>query len=229
MFIAPGCFELIVIAAVACVALFVVLGYLGEKKRREALAQWARENGWSFRPGRDRSIEDRFPHLDCLRQGSNRYAYNFMTRLGEAGSEWSFEYHYEATRRDSEGKKKTTHFYFSVVVVETSRAVSPITIRPEGFLDRVADFFGHNDIDFESSEFSKRFHVRSSDRNWAFRVIDQECMEYLLANARGYTIDVGYSSVAVHDDSVWGISEILDSLQLARRIEGMLPEAAESA
>ena len=42
-------------------------------------------------------------------------------------------------------------------------------------------FSASKEIEFESTEFSKEFHVKSPDRRWAFDVLSQATMEFLLA------------------------------------------------
>ncbi|MGA1224469.1 MAG: hypothetical protein ACO31E_07875, partial [Phycisphaerales bacterium] len=69
-----------------------------------------------------------------------------------------------------------------------------LTVRAEGFLDKLGAMIGFDDIDFESSEFSKRFHVKCSDRRFAFDLFEPRMMEYFLAStpptihARGGTL-----------------------------------------
>jgi len=45
----------------------------------------------------------------------------------------------------------------------------------------VTEFFGFDDIDFESAEFSRQFHVTAADKRWAYDIIHQRMMEYLMA------------------------------------------------
>ena len=152
-----------------------------ERERREALAAWAAREGFRFLPGRDPSFDERFPSFPSLRDGSNRYAYNVVQ--GKRGDRplHAFDYHYETHSTDGKGRRRTHHHHFSGVIVRTDLPLRPLAIRPEGFLDRLAEFVGIDDIDFESAEFSRRFHVKAPDRRWAYDVIHQDTMEFLLA------------------------------------------------
>ncbi len=87
----------------------------------------------------------------------------------------AFDYHYAT----GSGKNRTTH-RFSAVIVESPIPLEGLFIRPEGFFDRVSEFFGADDIDFESAEFSRAFYVKSPNKRWAYDVIHQRMMEYLL-------------------------------------------------
>jgi hypothetical protein len=66
------------------------------------------------------------------------------------------------------------------VIVDTGLPLHPLIIRPENFMDKVTQFLGFEDINFELNEFSNRFHVTSPERQWAFDVLHQATMEFLL-------------------------------------------------
>lgn len=93
---------------------------------------------------------------------------------------WAFHYHYETTSTDSDGNRKTHHHTLSAVVVHSGMALKPLLIRREGMWDKVTSAFGFDDIDFESAEFSRAFFVKSPDRKWAYDVINQNNMEFLM-------------------------------------------------
>ena len=48
----------------------------------------------------------------------------------------------------------------------------------------MSEFFGFDDIDFESAEFSKKFFVKAKDKRWAYDVIHTRAMELLLGSPR---------------------------------------------
>jgi hypothetical protein len=165
-------FFFFIFAAVVIVVL-AVLGYQQAKKRRMALEAWAASRGLSFDPSNDSGMDDRYPAFNCLREGDNRYAYNVMR--GQAGGHGvtAFDYHYETHSTDSKGERSTTNHHFSAVIVATGLPLKPLVIREEGFFDKVGAFLGFDDINFESTEFSREFYVKSPDRRWAFDVIHQ--------------------------------------------------------
>jgi hypothetical protein len=95
-----------------------------------------------------------------------------------------FDYHYETYSRDSKGRRQTHHHHFSGVILTSPIPLKPLYIRPEGFFDKITEFFGADDIDFESAEFSRKFYVKSPDRRWAYDVIHTRMMEFLLEQPR---------------------------------------------
>lgn len=175
---------LFIILAVAAFAAFAWYQYHAAQKRRQELAALAARYGWMFQAAKDWSLDERFADFRCLRQGSNRYAYNMLHGQFEGRAICGFDYHYETYSTDSKGNRQTHHHYFSAIVLDTQLPLKPLVIRPEGFFDKISEFFGLDDIDFESNQFSNQFHVTSPDRRWAFDVLHQETMEFLLGAPR---------------------------------------------
>ena len=89
-----------------------------EKQRRLDRRAARGHNGLRFTETRDGSMDDRYPVFTCLRQGSNRYAYNVMHGRAEGRDACCFDYHYETYSTDSKGQRQTHHHHFSAVVLE---------------------------------------------------------------------------------------------------------------
>lgn len=216
---------LLFVGIIALIVVAIVAGSAAAKKRRQALAAWAAAHNLAFSEARDSAMDERFPLLGCLREGSDRYAHNICRGAIRAdradswgeGDLWAFDYHYETHSTDSKGRRTTHHHRFSVLLLQTALPLKPLHIRPEHFFDKVGEFFGADDIDFESAEFSRRFCVRSPDRRWAFDVITQEMMEFLLgARSAGgrFTISIENGRVAVYDNSTFSPPEFEAALRL---------------
>ena len=174
------------------ILLFVVFGLLvvgliacssyASRKRQQALVAWAAAHDLAFSADQDGSVEDRFPAFSCLRAGDgSRYAYNRMQGKWGERPLLAFDYHYVTHSTNSKGHRSTHHHHFSAVILFSSVPLKPLSIRSENFLDKVGAFFGHEDINFESAEFSRRFYVKAPDRKWAYDVIHQRTMEFLLS------------------------------------------------
>lgn len=174
-------FIVLVLVAFAAIAIYQ---YHRAQQRKQELFELAVSRGWTFEPAKLRDMQHRFDAFSCLQRGSNRYAYNVLEGSHEGRSICGFDYHYETYSTNSKGRRRTEHHYFSAIVLETDLPLKPLVIRPEGLLDKISEFFGRDDIDFESNQFSRQFHVTSPDRRWAFDVIHQETMEFLLAAPR---------------------------------------------
>lgn len=125
-------------------------------------------------------MDHHWPTFAGLRRGDSRYAYNIMRGSWQQRDMIGFDYHYQTCTTDNKGRRQTHHHYFSAVIITSSIPLKPLLIRPEGFFDKMTEFFGADDIDFESAEFSRKFFVKSPDRRWAFDVLHARTMEFLL-------------------------------------------------
>jgi hypothetical protein len=194
-------------------------------KRRKELAEWARLNEFSFLPAEDYSIGFRYQFFKCLQRGDNRYGYNIMEGISGKRVVCAFDYHYETHSSDSKGNRQTHHHHFSAVVVEAGLPLKPLFIRPEGFLDKVTEFVGFEDIDFESAEFSKRFFVKSPDRRWAYDVLHQATMELMLCYPR-FIIDFQVSQVMAYwDNKTFSLGDFGSALKVVTGILDGLPDS----
>jgi hypothetical protein len=167
------------ILAVLAVGALVAIAWWLRARRRKALMAWASAHGLAYDGGRDSSFDDRHRSFGCLRRGHSRYAYNLMTGKWDGRAIEAFDYRYVT----GHGKNRSTH-HFSAVIVRSEIPLRPLRIRPEGLFDRVTEFFGVDDIDFESAEFSRQFHVKSADKRWAYDVLHQRTMAFLLSMPR---------------------------------------------
>jgi hypothetical protein len=180
--------ELLILLIPLFLIAFGIMAYVGHlqaKQRRQELMQVADELNWMFDPTYRSDWHSRFSQFDCFTRGHSRAAFNLMrgtvaiegrSFLGTMG-----DYTYKVT--SGSGKNRSTKtYYISFLLLELPfRGVPHMAVRPEGIFDSFSAFMGFDDIDFESEEFSRRFHVKSSDKRFAYDVIDPRMMEFLLA------------------------------------------------
>lgn len=172
----------IIVVLIALVVLGAIFAARAAAQRRNALAELAARLGLAFDPEKDRTVPTRFPFLDRLRQGSDRYAFNRLSGHYGGHEVLVFDYHYETESHDSKGGTQTDHHYFSFFMLFLPRSFPELTIVREGWGSKLAQALGYADIDFESAEFSRKFCVRSKDKRFAYDVCHPRLMEYLLAN-----------------------------------------------
>ena len=179
---------LIVLLVIGGIALAIWFG----RKRRKELTAWAASKGLSFSHLKDRTFDDRYHEFGCLRRGHSRYAQNVATGTWGSRQVTCFDYHYAT------GSGKSRHdYHFSGVLVRSDVRLQPLRIRPEGIFDKVTEFFGVDDIDFESGEFSRAFHVKAAEKRWAYDVLHVRTMEFLLGMPR---MSIQFDD---HDVMVW--------------------------
>jgi len=170
---------LIVLFFAAVVGIIVLFVHMFSLERRKKIAAYAKSKGLHFSPDKDKKIDARYSSFKCLRRGHSRYAYNIMRGKRDGRDLTAFDYHYVT------GHGKSRRVYnFSALIIQSPLPLKPLYLRPENIFDRVTDFFGFDDIDFESAEFSRKFYVKSPEKRWAYHVIHQRMMVYLMESPR---------------------------------------------
>ncbi len=179
-----GIFVLLIIIA-------AFFAWRSEEKRRAALRAWSKRQGWSLLDHSVRGWHVDYPGIKLFKQGHGQEGDNIITGhfRGRPVTLLDFEYTTQS------GKSRTTHRY-GVTILATDFSTVPLQIRREYFFDKVGEFLGAGDIDFESVEFSKKFHVKSSDRKWAYDIIHNQMMEYLL-KAPDFSIEFGFGEIVI--------------------------------
>ncbi len=206
------------VAAALLIALGVKAAIEAEKRRKRRIVdmgELAASRGLSFTTARDTGHDEHYPHFELFRQGFDRYAYNTMA--GEVELDMmrlrckagDFHYKTRETYTTSSGKGHTTRtrivpHHFSYLIMELPfEGVPDMLIRREGLFDKLASAFGHNDIDFESAEFSRRYFVRCPSRKFAYDIIHPRMIEFLLASAPGL-VDMENGRICLCDaHEVW--------------------------
>jgi hypothetical protein len=210
---------MLIIAAVVAVAIRTYISWQVTKDRREKeLREWAQSRGFAY-SATEALMKFRCQPFECLQKGDYCHYSNVMEGTFSNRPVRAFDYHYETHSSDG----VNTHHYFSGVVMETGIPLLPLSIRPEGFFDKVTEFVGLEDIDFESAEFSQRFRVKSPDRRWAYDVVHQRTMELMLAHP-DFLIDFHGSQVmAYYHDRMFSLGEFESALKVVAGIADYLP------
>ncbi|HUT23082.1 MAG TPA: hypothetical protein VM492_01930 [Sumerlaeia bacterium] len=216
----PG--PVIALIVVVVVGFIVLSAYLAAK-RRKALTAWAKSKGLRFSADKDRGMDERFSGFKCLRQGSNRYACNVMQGDWSGREITAFDFHYETHSTDSKGRRQTRHHRFSAVILESELPLKPLFIRAESIFDKLTEFFGFDDIDFESAEFSRKFYVKAEDRRWAYDVIHARTMQFLL-DSPAFTIQLDGRHAIAHRSSTFGVDEFQGAADVVRGILDRFPD-----
>jgi hypothetical protein len=207
-------------------AVVIVLAFLVSRhfdaKRRKTILDWARSHRLTFSEAKDHRFCNRYPEYLFLQQGENYYAHNTLTGLWNGRPFLGFDYHYETHSHNSKGGRQTQHHFFSAVVIPSDIILNPLTLRPEGVFDKITEFFGYDDIDFESAEFSRRFYVTSTDKRWAYDVIHPRMMEFLLAAPR-FNIQFGFKSVIAYKNSRFSTEDYAAAADLISGILDRFP------
>lgn len=223
--------EIFFIIVPVFIVLFIALAVYShkkEKERRERLQGCADAFGLYYEPDKVRGFDNQHPDFNFLRRGSNRYAHNILSGEWQGRDVTVFDYHYETHSTDSKGRRTTHHHRFSAAMVRAEFRLQSMAIRPEGIFDRVKAAFGWDDIDFESAEFSKRFHVSAKDRRWAYDVLPAQTMELLLDNPSRELYFEG-NILAVRSNKSLEPVEVEGLLDIASGVLNGIPQFARQA
>ena len=122
---------------------------------------------------------------EIFQRGKDRRPYNTLVgNLSVGGHEcevWAGDWKYETTSGSGKNRKTHTH-RFSYFMLALPYPSVKTTIRPEGFFDRIGEFVGIDDIDFESDAFSRAFHVTGDDKRFAYDLCHPRMIELLMAH-----------------------------------------------
>ncbi len=211
-------FEAFIPILIICIVVVVIIFAIIESQRRQKeLRAWAEANGLQFSEQSNYRVDDQLP-FKCLKQGHSRVGYYFISGEYKNYGLYVFDYRYKT----GSGKHQQTH-RLTVVAVDSYLPLKPLFIRREHFFDKVGEFVGFDDIDFEWKEFSDAYFVKSSDKKWAYDVIHQEMMDYLMLIPK-YEIQFGGPMIAVWNSRVLAVDEIEITIDVVHGILKRFPD-----
>lgn len=174
-----------------------------EAQRRAAYAVLAAKYGLQYRIRPPVDLGRLFPSFSCFDEGHSRRVNHLLDgRIRTAGGhevevlagEWRF-----LITTNSGRSQSTTEYRFGFVILGPGAGRWPgLQIRRENLLDRLAGALGWDDIDFESAEFSRRFHVKSADKRFAYDLLDPQMIELFLIADSIPQVDLGGEHACLH-------------------------------
>ena len=175
----------IVIGVVALLVFAFIHGAKKERERREAMRAYAAQQGMRFTE-RDDGLAGRMAAFPPFVIGHSRIGLNLLegdaTLGGVRMTYLAGDYQYKVTTSNGKSTQTTVYNMSFIAVAPVLAMGEELTVREEGMFDKLGALLGFDDIDFESSEFSKRFHVKCSDRRFAFDLFDPRMMEFFLGS-----------------------------------------------
>jgi hypothetical protein len=214
---------LVVIILIA-VAAIGVYAYISSRRRKQELAALAAAWGFTWVDDDPFDIEHRYDSFSAISRGHSRHAYNVFHGRRNGREIVCFDYRY----RTGSGKHQSTH-HLSGALIRHGYPFPYLRIRPEGLFDRVAEFVGFDDIDFESAEFSRAFHVKSADRKFAFDVLHPRAMEYMLSLPCRFSMEFQGGTMLISDDSTWDPREFEGAIAQVEGLLDLMPEFLRKA
>ena len=210
-------------AFIALAAALIVFGILRARRRREAMARLAAELGFEYYPDDPWSLEDKYAMFELFGRGHSRKAANVICGEVDGRAVVAFDYRYTT----GSGKNKSTHSYQALVMGLPILAAG-LRMRTETVFDRLASWVGWDDIDFESDEFSRRYHVASEDRRFAYDIFHARLIEYLLACGQAPGLEMK-GPLMVLFESQGDAANVRRLFEIGREIVASIPDYVRSA
>ncbi len=207
-----------IIVILAAIAVFGIFVWRKEQQRRQALLAWAAARRWRFQRKGLPDLRSRFPGLKILDRGHSRSNGNVITGTVDGREVLCLDYKYVT----GSGKNRSTHSV-GMVIMDCGFPTIPLLIRREHVFDKVGEFLGADDIDFESVEFSRRFYVKSNDRKWAYDIIHSRTMDYLM-QAPALNIEFGMGAIAVYRSGYNNPAQHEEALKVASTMLDLIPD-----
>ncbi len=202
----------------AAIAAFGIYSWRKDQQRKQALQEWAAGRRWRYAAKGLRDLRTRFAGLKILDRGHSRGSGNAITGNLDGHEAICLDYKYVT----GSGKNRTTH-RIGMVILDCGFPTIPLLIRREHAFDKVGEFLGADDIDFESGEFSRKFYVKSNDRKWAYDIIHGRTMDYLM-QAPAVSIEFGMGEIAVYRNGYNDPARHEEALAVARRMLDLIPD-----
>ncbi|MGB2754447.1 MAG: hypothetical protein WBD75_04885 [Phycisphaerae bacterium] len=210
-------------AFAALAVVFVVFAILKARRRREAMARLAKELGFEYYPDDPWNLEDKYAMFELFGRGHSRKASNVICGEIDGRAVVAFDYQYKT----GSGKNKSTHSC-QAVVMGLPIVAAGLRMRSESLFDRVASWVGYDDIDFESDEFSRRYHVACGDRRFAYDILHARLIDYLLGCGSVPNLEM-QGPLMVLFESQGDAANVRRLLETGREIVASIPDYVRSA
>jgi hypothetical protein len=216
---------LVFVGIAVLIGVAVWWAWYAKKKRREALANAAKQLGLQY--AQDDPLGTLGLPFALLTKGDGRGVENVMWGSWQGLDVREFDYWYYEESRDSEGRTSRSYYRFSCAVTEIAAACSAITIGRESWFSRIADNLGFRDVEFELEEFNRAFQVKCQDRKFANDLIDQRMMQWLLQAGDDWNFEMAGPYVMAFSKRR-GPAELVPLLGTLRAFKDQVPRVVYS-
>lgn len=171
---------LFVIAAVIAAAYFYYT-FVMNKKRRAAFQAFVAQRGWNYAERDDKLVG--LSARDPFGEGFGRRAEHVITGQFRGRPMVAFEYIYKTEEGSGDNRRTVTHHY-TVVNVKTPADRPLLQVGREGIGSKILGAVGKKDLQLESEEFNKRFHIKCENDKFAYDVLHPRTMQWMLEDPR---------------------------------------------
>jgi hypothetical protein len=211
----PGAIVALVIAVVAAV---LIHNFVAARMRREALQRLADTKRMRFYRRDPFKVPAIYGYMRLCSKGHAKSASNVIAGETAYGELRYFDYKY------TEGRGDKAHTYRkSACGLNPPYYFTRLLVRPENFLDKAAGMLGFEDIDLDNAEFNRKFYVSCDDKKFAYDVLNQRAMEFLLARP-GITMEMAPHCILFSYDSRLSPDGVAALIGTAEQFCALLPD-----
>jgi len=201
------------------VVVVIVFGILRAQKRRQEMQALAQAWGFAYYADDPWDLPAWYSGLDLFTHGHSKKASNVLSGEVDGRTVVAFDYRYTT----GSGKNRSTHHFQAVVYLLPIRAPR-LRLRQENVLDRMASWVGWDDLDFESDEFSRRYHVACDDRRFAYDIFHARLIEYLLECRQSPDMEMNGLFLIVYDSGSGEVANFERLRTIGRTVVAMIPD-----
>jgi len=167
------------ILLIGLVFFVVYFSHLYEKKRTKELELVANKFGFLFsKTSSDHAIKD-FKNFELFSKGHSKTIKNKIWTQDKFRDVSIFEYSYTT----GGGKNSSIHQQTVLTIKSNDLNAPNFKLKPEKITDKIVDFFGHHDIDFEMFlYFSKKYLLKGKDEENIKKFFTPNLIEFFEEN-----------------------------------------------
>ncbi len=159
------------------VALVWVHRWAGRDRRRLAMARFALDRGLEFRARNEEALSEDFR---LFGRGDGGRVRNVLQGEWNGVPVRAMDYDYFVTRTMWVFYRVKDWRRFSVAVLDLGASVPLVIAERNGAAGLASDYMGFHDVQLNSDEFNRRFHVTADDREFAYQFFDLGMLRWLL-------------------------------------------------
>lgn len=162
-----------------------------KSKRNQELRELAFSLGMDYREKDDWGIIRLMSEFKLFQRGFDKKIINILSDRDSNDGFVAivFDYHYKVSTG-----KTTSVFKQTVFFIESKQLGLPhFWMRPETIFDKVSEWLGFNDIDFDTHpEFSKNYYLKGEDADYIRATMNDDFLHFFSFSKNWYLEGIGY-------------------------------------
>ncbi len=198
----------------------IIMALLPKNKTRPPTGDDVAEKlGLKYSKGHSDHMISRFSFINRMNYGRKKFVLNTLEGRYSQQDVVVFDLRYDTCSIDKNGPADWYTFY----ILKLPREVPEATIYHEGYISKIKQLTGANDIDFESHEFSRTFRVRSADAQFAYDFCNARMIDYLQENT-DLSIEVDQDALCLSFNKPLEFEDVERNLKRLVTIRNLMPD-----